>query len=76
MRIPRDVCELLGIGIGSKAAVQVDAPHSRLTLTFEQPARKYHRGRKVSLKELCASWEGEKVGEEWGGSDVGAEVVL
>ena len=74
-RIPKEVCELLGIGLGSEAQMTVDAPNQQVTLTFEQPKRKYHRSRKVSLEELCAGWSGGKVGEEWGGADVGAEVV-
>ena len=75
LRIPKDVCDMLGIGVGSKARIIVDAPHSTMTLQFEQPQRKYHRSRKVSMEELCEGWSGGKVGEEWAGSDVGAEVV-
>lgn len=35
----------------------------------------HQRNRKVGIEELCADWAGGKVGVEWGGSDVGAEVV-
>jgi argininosuccinate lyase len=31
--------------------------------------------RKKTIDELLAAWEGERVGEEWGGRDVGAEIV-
>ena len=29
----------------------------------------------MTMEEFAAGWEGTKVGKEWGGSDVGAEVV-
>ena len=75
IRIPKEVCDLLGIGIGSPAKIEVDQARSQLTVSFDRPEHKYRRNRKVSLVELCAEWDGEKVGEEWGGPDVGAEVV-
>ena len=75
MRIPKEVCELLGVKLGSRAEMSIDAPKSQVTFTFEQPERKYRRSRRVSMEELCAGWHGGKVGEEWGGPDVGAEVV-
>lgn len=36
--------------------------------------RRYSRSREVSMEELCVGWDGVKVGEEWGGPDVGAEI--
>ncbi|MBQ9057731.1 MAG: hypothetical protein IJ125_00945 [Atopobiaceae bacterium] len=74
-RLPKEVCDLLGIGLGAEAEVSVDTIASKVTLSFEQPKRKYHRSRKVSIEELCANWQGGKIGEEWGGPDVGAEVI-
>lgn len=74
-RMSKEVCDLLGISPGARARMRVDAPRAQVTLTFEQPTRKYHRSRKVTMEELCADWKGGKVGEEWGGPDVGAEVV-
>ena len=29
----------------------------------------------MTMEEFAAGWEGPRVGKEWGGSDVGAEVV-
>lgn len=75
IRIPKEICDLLGVGIGSSAKIEVDQAQSRMTVSFDVPERKYRRNRKVSLAELCGEWEGEKVGGEWGGPDVGAEVV-
>ncbi len=75
IRIPKEVCDLLGVGIGSPMKIEVDQTQSRMTVSFDRPERKYRRNRKVSLMELCDGWDGEKVGEEWGGPDVGAEVV-
>ena len=74
-RMPKEVCELLGIVVGSVAEMRVDASNSQVTLTFPKAERKYRRNRKVSMEELCAGWDGGKVGQEWGGPDVGAEVV-
>ena len=75
VRIPKDVCDLLGVQVGTPVGLSVNQARSEVTITFERPARKYQRSRKVSLEELCAGWDGGKVGTEWGGADVGAEVV-
>lgn len=75
LRIPREVCDLLGIGVGSRATVSADASSGVVTLAFERPGRRYARSRRVSIEELCAGWDGDRVGEEWGGPDVGGEVV-
>lgn len=75
IRIPREICDLLGVGVGSSAKIEVDQARSQMTVSFDTPRRKYHRNRKISLVELCGDWEGEKVGDEWGGPDVGAEIV-
>jgi hypothetical protein len=53
----------------------VDPATSSLTLTFQKPRRRYARTRKMTMEEFAAGWEGGKVGAEWGGPDVGAEVV-
>lgn len=75
VRIPKDVCEMLGIHIGAIADMRVDQAKSEVVLKFERPAERYQRNRKVSMEDLCAGWTGGRVGEEWGGPDVGAEVV-
>lgn len=74
-RVPKEMCDFLGVRVGSKAHVRADQAKSQLIITFEQPVRTYQRNRKVSMEELCEGWCGGKVGEEWGGSDIGAEVV-
>ena len=66
---------MLGIKIGSAAELSVDPANSQLVLTFLPPAKKYNRNRKISIEELCADWTHEKVGKEWSGFDVGAEVI-
>lgn len=76
IRIPKEFCDLLGVGIGVPVKIEINQARSQMTVSFERPERKYYRTRKVSLEELCDGWTGEKVGEEWGGPDVGAEVVL
>ncbi len=75
IRIPKDLCDLLGVNVGAVADIEANQARSSLVITFEQPRRKYRRNRRVSMEELCAGWEGGKIGEEWGGPDVGAEEV-
>lgn len=75
VRIPKDICDLLELRVGVPVDMRVDQAKSEVTLTFAQPERAYARNRKVSLAELCAGWDVGKVGEEWGGPDMGAEVV-
>lgn len=75
MRISKEMCDVLGVRLGTPYHAVADPATSTVTITFAQPQSRYHRNRKVSMEELCAGWEGNKVGEEWGGPDVGAEVV-
>lgn len=65
---------MMGVHVGSKASIEANQAKSQI-VSFIQPPQKYHRNRKISMEELCKDWHGEKVGEERGGSDVGAEVV-
>ena len=75
VRIPSQVCGELGVRPGSVATMTVDPARSSLTLTFERPQRRYARNRKMTMEEFAAGWDGGKVGHEWGGPDVGNEVV-
>lgn len=75
LRVPLEACNALGVTVGARAELQVDPTTSTLTVKFEQPTRHYARHRKMSLEEFAAGWSGGKVGKEWGGPDVGAEVV-
>lgn len=75
VRIPKSVCNQLGVKVGDAVQLKVDEARGEITIVFEFDRRRYRRHRKVSLEELCAGWEGGKVGEEWGGPDVGAEEV-
>lgn len=75
VRIPSQICGELGVRPGAVAEVTVDPVHSSLTLTFEKPRRRYSRTRKMTMEEFAAGWDGGKVGQEWGGPDVGAEVI-
>ena len=36
-RFPKELCKMLGIGLGAEAEIRVDAPKSQVTLTFVQP---------------------------------------
>ena len=75
LRIPKEMCDLLGVKVGASASIEADQVNSQLVITFERPAHTYRRSRKVSMEELCTNWSGGKVGKEWGGPDIGAEVV-
>lgn len=75
VRIPSEVCAQLGVDAGSVADLSFDAEAGVVTLAFEKPERRYSRSRKMTLREFAAGWTGDKVGEEWGGADLGAEVV-
>ena len=71
LRIPKEMCDLLGVKVGASASIEADQVNSQLVIT----AHTYRLSRKVSMEELCANWSGGKVGKEWGGPDIGAEVV-
>lgn len=75
VRIPKSVCSRLGAEVGDPVELKVDEAKGQVIVAFEFDRREYQRNRKVSMEELCAGWDGGKVGEEWGGPDVGAEVV-
>ena len=57
-RISKEACELLGVDLGAKATMKVDSIASQLVLTFEQPKRKFHRTRKLTIEELFVGYEG------------------
>jgi antitoxin MazE len=57
-RVPREACDLLGVGLGAKAKMVVDSANSQLLLTFEQPKRKFRRTRRVSIDELFEGYDG------------------
>ncbi len=77
VRVPKEVCELLGLEIGATGTMEVDVDERRVTITFEQlrPSPRYKRRSNATLEELAVGWAGGKVGEEWGGADVGSEEV-
>ena len=71
LRVPSELCNQLGIDVGSVAKVTVNESSRSL----EAPQQAYSRSKRMTMEEFAAGWEGPKVGKEWGGSDVGAEVV-
>lgn len=75
LRIPKEVCEQLGIGVGSIATIDLDERTTTITLHFNHSSQHFVRDRKVTMEELCSGWKGQRVGSEWGGADVGSEVV-
>lgn len=75
LRVPREVCDYLGVDIGSSAEMTFDVNKSQIIITFNEPNNAYRRNKKMSLQEIAAGWTGGKTGEEWGGEDVGSEVI-
>ena len=75
LRLPSEVCGRLGVDVGSIAQVTVDDAARSVTFSFNQSRQKYARTKRMTMEEFADGWHGGAVGEEWGGSDVGAEVV-
>ena len=77
IRVPKEACDLLDLAVGARGTMEVDVEGNRIVITFERchPRPKYRRHGHATLEELAAGWTGGKVGEEWGGADVGAEEV-
>ena len=77
VRIPKEACEELELELGARGTMEVDIEGKKLIITFEElrPKRKYRRRSFATLEELAQGWDGSRVGEEWGGPDVGAEEV-
>lgn len=57
-RFPKELCKMLGVGLGAEAEIRVDAPKSQVTLTFAQPDKKFRRTRKVTIEELFEGYDG------------------
>ena len=75
LRVPSELCSQLGIDIGSVAKVTVNESDRSLTFSFETMHQAYSRIKRMTMEKFAAGLEGPKTGKEWGGSDVGAEVV-
>ena len=58
-RVSREACELLGVELGAKAEMRVDSDTSQLVITFEQPERKFHRTRKVTIEKVFEEYVGD-----------------
>ena len=77
VRIPAEVCAELGISVGDIADIEVDELRSSVTFAFRKnKQRSYSRHRKMTMEEFASGWSGGKTAtKEWGGEDIGAEVV-
>ena len=75
LTIPSDICNAMGLSVGNKADVNYDLKNNRVIYQFEQIGRKYSRSKKMTMEEFAGGWSGSKVGSEWGGKDVGAEII-
>lgn len=71
--IPKSICNASHFQVGDNAIISID-DEGRIILDHKDTPI-YARRRIVSLEEFAAGWQGEKAGEEWGGPDVGAEIV-
>ena len=70
LRLPAEAIRELGVEDGERAEVRVD-----VTLVFPDRGRPYSRSGRLTMEQFADGWDGPKVGIEWGGHDVGAEVV-
>ncbi len=75
LTVPSEICSIMGLSIGAKAEVEYDLGNYCVTYRFEKMKTGYSRSKKMTMEEFAQGYIGPKVGEEWGGSDVGAEVV-
>lgn len=75
LTVPSVICNALGLTSGEKAVVEYDLGNSSVTYRFNANRNKYSRSKKMSMEEFAEGWSGGKVGEEWGGNDVGSEIV-
>ena len=77
VRIPKEACDELQLELGARGTLEVDAEGRKITISFEEyrPSRKYRRRSFASLEDLAQDWDGGRIGEEWGGMDVGYEGV-
>ena len=79
IRIPKDVCEEIGIATGDKLDVTVRRNADGASILIKSADAKHRRFAtvpRISLNALFADYQGSYSGEEldWG-DDVGAEVV-
>ena len=75
LTIPSNICNAMGLSVGRKANVDYDLKNNCVIYQFDQSSKKYSRSKKMTMEEFAAGWQGAKIGTEWGGYDVGAEVV-
>jgi antitoxin component of MazEF toxin-antitoxin module len=71
--VSKSICAAAGFRVGDTAKVEVDE-RGQIVFGHVEP-RHYERKRASSLEEFAAGWTGGRVGEEWSGADIGAEVV-
>jgi antitoxin component of MazEF toxin-antitoxin module len=71
--VSKSICATAGFRVGDTAKVEVNE-QGQIVFGHVEPKR-YERKRMLSLEEFAADWTGERVGKEWSGTDVGAEVV-
>ena len=72
VRIPKEACDAAGIKVGD--IVEISYEPGSVTLRVA-PDRGYRRSGRRTLAEICAGYEGERVGTEWIVGSVGSEVV-
>ena len=52
VRVPVEACDELGLSLGDRAEVTVDAEHGVLVLKFERSKRAYARTRRMTMEEF------------------------
>ncbi len=61
----------MGLSVSAKADVEYNLKTNCVTYHFYE-LEKILAIKKMTMEEFAASWTGEKIGEEWDGSDIGA----
>lgn len=62
----------MGLSVGATADVEYNLKTNCVTYHIYELEKEYSRSKKMTMEEFAAGWTGEKVGEEWDESDIGA----
>ena len=71
--LPSSMCKEANLKVGDSFVIEID-DSGRIIINRLQE-KTYSRSEVLTLEEFVGNWAGDKVGEEWSGLDVGAEVV-
>ncbi|MBR3316947.1 MAG: AbrB/MazE/SpoVT family DNA-binding domain-containing protein [Atopobiaceae bacterium] len=73
VRIPRSMCDAVGIGVGDTLHLMVEGHTIVISAVQDRP--RYKRRGNRTIEEVFAGYEGPPMGDEWIHGRVGAEVL-